>query len=80
MKRILIVLLITLLVLALLGAVGVLLFRHFVTDQITDRGGMENPDAGLDAVYSPCGADLCRRIPAPRRTTTITTIMKGDRS
>lgn len=60
MKRILIVLLITLLVLALLGAVGVLLFRHFVTDQITDRGGMENPDAGLDAVYSPCGADLCR--------------------
>ena len=44
MKKILIVLL----ALTALGLTGVLMFRHFVTDQITDRGGMENPDAGSE--------------------------------
>lgn len=36
-----------------LGMTGRLLFRHFVTDQITDKGGMINPDyvAGTDDVY-----------------------------
>ena len=39
MKKIMIVLL----VLILLGTCGFFLFRHFVTNQIMDRGGMENP-------------------------------------
>ncbi len=37
-------LLIVLLILALLIALGALLFRIFVTDRITDKGGMENPE------------------------------------
>lgn len=44
MKKVLLVLLIVLLVLAILCAAGVFLFRHFVADQIMDKGGMENPD------------------------------------
>ena len=44
MKRILSVFLIALLVLTVLGVTGVLLFRHFVADQIMDKGGMMNPD------------------------------------
>lgn len=53
MKKILSVLLIALLVLAVLSVTGVLLFRHFVADQITDKGGMMNPDYmdGTDDVY-----------------------------
>lgn len=39
MKKIMIVLLI----LILLGTCGFFLFRYFVTNQIMDRGGMENP-------------------------------------
>lgn len=44
MKKILTVLLIALLALTVLGVTGVLLFRHFVADQIMDKGGMMNPD------------------------------------
>lgn len=44
MKKILSVLLIALLALTVLSVTGVLLFRHFVADQITDKGGMMNPD------------------------------------
>lgn len=36
--------LLTVLILLCLLAMGSLGFRHFVTDRITDRGGMENPD------------------------------------
>lgn len=50
MKKVLIILLGILLGLAVLGAAGVILFRIFVTNQITDRGGMENPDAGAEQV------------------------------
>lgn len=39
---------IVLLTLAAVGLTGAFLFRHFVTNQITDRGGMENPDAGAE--------------------------------
>lgn len=49
MKKILIVILIVSLALAALGVTGCFLFRHFVTHQITDRGGMENPDAAAEA-------------------------------
>lgn len=45
MKKALIIVFIVAFALALLCVTGVFLFRHFVTDQITDRGGMENPDA-----------------------------------
>jgi len=53
MKKILTVLLIALLALTVLGVTGVLLFRHFVADQIMDKGGMMNPDYtdGTDDVY-----------------------------
>lgn len=44
MKKILTVLLIVLLALVALGVAGVFLLRHFVTNQIMDRGGMMNPD------------------------------------
>ena len=44
MKKILSVFLIALLALAVLSVIGVLLFRHFVADQIMDKGGMMNPD------------------------------------
>lgn len=44
MKKMLNMLLIVLPALAVLGVTGLLLFRHFVTDQIADWGGMENPD------------------------------------
>ena len=44
MKKVVTVFLIVLLALAILGAAGALLFRHFVTDMITDKGGMMNPD------------------------------------
>lgn len=30
-------------ILALLAILGALMFRHFVTNRITDNGGMENP-------------------------------------
>ncbi len=40
MKKILIVIVI----LALLAGLGTLGFRHFVTNRITDIGGMENPE------------------------------------
>lgn len=40
MKKVLIVLL----VLALLVGLGLLLFRICVTNRITDKGGMENPE------------------------------------
>lgn len=45
-------LLILLLVLALVVGIGALLFRHFVTNRITDRGGMENPEFS-EAAYHP---------------------------
>ena len=45
-------LLIILLVLALVAGIGALLFRHFVTNRITDRGGMENPEFS-EAAYHP---------------------------
>lgn len=48
MEKILIVLMIVLLALPFLGVTGVFLFRHFVTNQITDWGGMENPDVGSE--------------------------------
>lgn len=53
MKRILSVFLIALLVLTVLGVTGVLLFRHFVADQIMDKGGMMNPDYmdGTDDIH-----------------------------
>lgn len=38
-----------LLILCVLGIAGTLLFRHFVTDRIMDRGGMENPFPPIDA-------------------------------
>lgn len=44
MKKVLLTLLIVVLVLAVLCTAGVFLFRHFVTDRIMDKGGMENPD------------------------------------
>ena len=44
MKKILSVLLFALLALTVLSVTGVLLFRHFVADQIMDKGGMMNPD------------------------------------
>lgn len=34
-----------LLLLALLILLAMAAFRHFVTDRVTDRGGMGNPDA-----------------------------------
>ena len=43
MKKALRIGLIVLLVLAVLATAFVLLYRHFVTDRIMDRGGMENP-------------------------------------
>ena len=43
-RRILTVLLVVVIVIALVLG-GKFLYRHFVTDRITDRGGMENPDA-----------------------------------
>lgn len=45
--------LIALFVLMALGMTGRLLFHHFVTDQITDKGGMINPDyvAGTEDIY-----------------------------
>ena len=43
MKKALRVFLIVLLVLTILATAFVLLYRHFVTNQIMDRGGMENP-------------------------------------
>ena len=53
MKKILGVFLIALLALTVLGVTGVLLFRHFVADQIMDKGGMMNPDYmdGTDDVH-----------------------------
>lgn len=30
--------------LVLLAGIGLLLFRHFVTNRVTDPGGMENPE------------------------------------
>lgn len=36
--------LIGLLILALLAGIGALMFRHFVTNMVTDVGGMENPE------------------------------------
>ena len=44
MKKILSVLLIALLALTVMSVTGVLLFRHFVTDRVMDKGGMMNPD------------------------------------
>ena len=44
MKKILSVFLLALLALTVLSVTGVLLFRHFVADQIMDKGGMMNPD------------------------------------
>lgn len=38
-------LLIAVLTVAILVAAGAFLYKHFVTDRITDRGGMENPYA-----------------------------------
>ena len=43
MKKVLRVILIVLLALAVLITAFVLLYRHFVVNQIMDRGGMENP-------------------------------------
>lgn len=43
-RRMLKILLIIVLVVAVVFG-GKFLYRHFVTDQITDWGGMENPDA-----------------------------------
>ena len=43
MKKALLIGLIVLLALAVLATAFVLLYRHFVTGQIMDRGGMENP-------------------------------------
>lgn len=37
----------TLLLLALLILLAMAAFRHFVTNRVTDRGGMENPDYTL---------------------------------
>ena len=34
----------TLLLLALLILLAMAAFRHFVTNRVTDRGGMENPE------------------------------------
>ena len=53
MKKVLIVLLIVLLALTVLCVTGFLLFRHFVANQIMDKGGMINPDHldGTDDVY-----------------------------
>lgn len=48
MKKIMLAILVVLLILAFLGAAGFLLYRHFVTNQITDWGGMENPDAASE--------------------------------
>ena len=57
MKKALLIGLALLLALALLATAFVLLYRHFVTNRIMDRGGMENPflestyeeDAGAEA-------------------------------
>ena len=43
MKKALLIVLIVILALAILATAFVLLYRHFVTNQIMDRGGMENP-------------------------------------
>ena len=55
MKKVLRVVLIVLLLLAILAAACVLLYRHFVTNQIMDRGGMENPfpDSAAEEVSEP---------------------------
>lgn len=44
MEKILSVSLIALLALTVLGVTGVLLFRHFIADQIMDNGGTMNTD------------------------------------
>lgn len=46
MKKALLRFLIVLLALAALSLTGISLFRHFVSNRIMDKGGMENPDAG----------------------------------
>ena len=43
MKKALLIVLIVILALAILATAFVLLYRHFVTNRIMDRGGMENP-------------------------------------
>ena len=43
MKKVLRVIGIVLLALVILATAFVFLYRHFVTNQIMDRGGMENP-------------------------------------
>lgn len=49
---------------ALLAALGALAFRHFVTDRIMDKGGMENPNYvqqldGLSYDMAEQAEDLC---------------------
>ena len=44
MKKTLIAILIVILVLAVLTVAGLLAYRHFVTERIMDKGGLENPN------------------------------------
>ena len=46
MKKALLRFLTVLLALAALSLIGIFLFRHFVSNRVMDKGGMENPDAG----------------------------------
>lgn len=46
MKKALLRFLTVLLALAALSLIGIFLFRHFVSNRIMDKGGMENPDTG----------------------------------
>ena len=55
MKKALLIVLIIILALAILATAFVLLYRHFVTNQIMDRGGMENPF--LDSEWEEAGPE-----------------------
>ena len=57
MKKRLRAVLIALLALTVLIGFCVFLFRYFVTNQVTDRGGMENPEAGAETQRLPDEAD-----------------------
>ena len=45
------------LALVILLAAGAALYKHFITDSIMDKGGMENPDPGSGADTTGDGAE-----------------------
>lgn len=62
--KVLIIILVVLLALALLVGIAALLYRHFVTNRVSDWGGMENPDYSGEAYI----ADEPMQHPAAQKT------------